>query len=218
MKKLLIILMGVLIFTSSCHDILDVSPKGVLNEDQLITPKEAEGFVIAAYSELGNDEMNRPFSLWPYGNVRADDAYKGGRDPSDGQGFHFIETFTNTRPDMWELDEMWFNLYIGVRRANEGLRIMEKFTPEEYPLLNTRKAELRFIRGHFYFNLKILYDRIPYMDETVPAAEYKYITNVEFTSDELWEKIAEDFEFAADNLPENQPQVGRADKAAANAY
>lgn len=218
MKKLLIILMGVLIFTSSCHDILDVSPKGVLNEDQLITPKEAEGFVIAAYSELGNDEMNRPFSLWPYGNVRADDAYKGGRDPSDGQGFHFIETFTNTRPDMWELDEMWFNLYIGVRRANEGLRIMEKFTAEEYPLLNTRKAELKFIRGHFYFNLKILYDRIPYMDETVPAAEYKYITNVEFTSDELWEKIAEDFEFAADNLPENQPQVGRADKAAANAY
>ena len=122
MKKFLIVLAGVVVLNSSCEDKLDISPRGVLNESQVNNPEQAEGFVIAAYSHLGNDEINRGNSLWQYGNVRADDAYKGGRDPGDGQGFHFMETFVGTRPDMWEIDGMWFQQYVGVRRANEGLR------------------------------------------------------------------------------------------------
>lgn len=218
MKKFIAIMVGALMISSSCSDILDVDPRGVLNEDQIRTPQDAEGFVIAAYSQLGNDEINRAFSLWPYGNVRADDAYKGGRDPGDGQGFHFMETFGNTRPDMWELDGIWFQTYIGVRRANEALRILNNFTEQQFPLLNVRKAEVRFLRAHYYFILKILFKRVPYMDENVPAEQYKFVTNVEFTSDELWEKIAQDFEFAAENLPPSQQQVGRANQVAANAY
>jgi hypothetical protein len=202
----------------SCEDELDVEPKGVLSENQINTPEDAEKFVIAAYSQLGNDEINRPFSLWQYGDMRSDDAYKGGRDPGDGQGFHFMETFTNVRPDMWEIDGLWFHLYIGVRRSNEGLRILQNFTEDEYPEVEMRRAELRFIRGHFYFELKRLFNRIPYIDEDVPAADYKLITNVELTSQELWEKIAQDFEFAAINLPLVQPQIGRADQVAADAY
>ncbi len=218
MKRYITVLVLSFLFCTSCQDVLEVDPKGVLNEGQITTPEDAEKFVIAAYSELGNDEINRPFSLWQYGDMRADDAYKGGRDPGDGQGFHFMETFTNVRPDMWEIDGMWFHLYIGVRRANDGLRILQNFTEEEYPQLKTRQAELRFIRGHFYFELKRLFNRIPYIDENVPAADYKLISNVELTSQELWEKIADDFEFAAENLPMVQPQVGRADQIAAFAY
>ncbi|MAM19172.1 MAG: RagB/SusD family nutrient uptake outer membrane protein [Christiangramia sp.] len=218
MKRYITVLVLSFLFCTSCQDVLDVDPKGVLNEGQITTPEDAEKFVIAAYSELGNDEINRPFSLWQYGDMRADDAYKGGRDPGDGQGFHFMETFTNVRPDMWEIDGMWFHLYIGVRRANDGLRILQNFTEEEYPQLKMRQAELRFIRGHFYFELKRLFNRIPYIDENVAAADYKLISNVELTSQELWEKIAEDFAFAAENLPMVQPQIGRADQIAAYAY
>ncbi|UAB84130.1 RagB/SusD family nutrient uptake outer membrane protein [Zunongwangia sp. SCSIO 43204] len=218
MKRYITSLVLCFLFCTSCQDVLEVDPKGVLNEGQITTPEDAEKFVIAAYSQLGNDEINRAFSLWQYGDMRADDAYKGGRDPGDGQGFHFMETFTNVRPDMWEIDGMWFHLYIGVRRANDGLRILQNFTEEEYPQLKTRQAELRFIRGHFYFELKRLFNRIPYIDENVPAADYKLISNVELTSQELWEKITEDFEFAAENLPMVQAQVGRADQIAAYAY
>ncbi|MFB9863170.1 RagB/SusD family nutrient uptake outer membrane protein [Rufibacter immobilis] len=218
MKKFLIVLAGVAMLSSSCEDKLDVNPRGVLNEGQVSNAEQAEGFVIAAYSHLGNDEINRGNSLWQYGNVRADDAYKGGRDPGDGQGFHFMETFVNTRPDMWEIDGMWFQQYVGVRRANEGLRILNNLTEEEFPLLNVRKAELRFLRAHYYFQLKILFNRIPYMDENVPADQYKFVTNVELSSDELWEKIAQDFEYAAATLPITQPQIGRANQTAAYAY
>ena len=95
---------------------------------------------------------------------------------------------------------------------------MSNLTEEEFPLLNTRKAELRFLRAHYYFQLKILFNRIPYMDENVPADQYKFVTNVEFTSDELWDKIAQDFEYAATTLPISQPQIGRANQTAAYAY
>ncbi|KEO75467.1 RagB/SusD family nutrient uptake outer membrane protein [Anditalea andensis] len=218
MKIIKMLIIGAILIFSSCHDRLEIAPRGVLSENQINSPAEAEGFVIAAYSTLGNDEINRPFNLWPYGNVRADDSYKGGRDPGDGQGFHFIETFTNIRPDMWELDGMWFHLYIGVRRTNDGLRIMDGFTQEEYPEVNIRKAELRFLRAHYYFNLKILFNRIPYIDENVLAEDYKLISNVEYSSEELWQKIADDFEFASQVLPTVQPQIGRATKGAALAY
>ena len=218
MKKIFIFISFGFLMFSSCNDELDLDPKAILSEDQISTPQDAERFVIAAYSELGNDEINRPFSLWPYGNVRSDDAYKGGRDPGDGQHFHFTETFTNLTPNISFFDELWFHLYVGVRRANEGLRIMENFTDDDYPAKQTRIGELRFIRGHFYFELKKLFNRIPYLDENTDPATYKDVTNVEFTSDELWDKIASDFEFASEVLPQVQPQVGRADQIAAFAY
>ncbi len=206
------------VLLTACQEKLDVEPKGVLSEDQISTPKQAEGFVIAAYSQLGNDEINRAFSMYQYGNVRADDAYKGGRGTDDGDVFHFMETFVNSRPDQWNYDAIWFNAYIGVRRANEALRILNKFTESEYPLVNTRKGEVRFLRGYWYFMLKNLFKNIPYIDETVPAEEYKNILNNNLSNDQFWNKIAEDFEFATTNLPDVQPQIGRANQIAAYGF
>lgn len=87
---------------NGCDKKLDINPKGTIDEQVLYTPTGAERLTIAAYSELGNDHYDKPFSLWPYGDVRSDDAYKGGRDESDIQNFHFIETFYNTRTDFGE--------------------------------------------------------------------------------------------------------------------
>lgn len=199
----------------ACQKDLDVNPKGVLSEDQVSTPAQAEGFVIAAYSQLGNDEINRAFSMYQYGNVRADDAYKGGRGTDDGDVFHFMETFVNSRPDQWNYDAIWFNAYIGVRRANEALKVLNKFTESEFPSVETRKAEMRFLRGYWYFMLKNLFKKIPYIDENVPAEEYKNILNTALSNDALWEKIAADFTFASENLPDLQPQIGRANQLAA---
>ncbi|RVU00420.1 RagB/SusD family nutrient uptake outer membrane protein [Mucilaginibacter limnophilus] len=217
-RYLLTAIIGAAILFGSCRKALDVGPRGSLNEDQVATPEQAEGFVIAAYSQLGNDEINRAFSMYQYGNVRADDAYKGGGGINDGDVFHAMETFVTSRPDQWNYDGIWFNIYIGIRRANEGLRIMNKFTETEFPLVETRKAELRFLRGYWYLMLENLFKQIPYIDENVPAEEYKFVLNNEFTRDEILEKIAADFEYAAATLPATQPQIGRANKYAAYAF
>jgi starch-binding outer membrane protein, SusD/RagB family len=218
MKKILIACIGALLFSTSCDDLLDVEPKGTLSESQLSSAENAEGLVVAAYAALGNDWYLTPNSLWPYGNVRADDAYKGGRDAGDIQGFHFLETFTNIRPEIGEFDGMWYQLYTAIRRANDALRIIEKLPEAEYPKKLLRQGELRFLRGHFYFTLKTLYNRVPYIDEKALVEEYDEITNAELTSDELWEKIAKDFESAAATLPATQAQPGRADQIGAQAY
>src|SRR5690606_11891341 len=216
-SKLFALLASALLMTS-CNDMLEVGPRGVLNEDQVSSPEEIDGFVIAAYSQLGNDEINRAFSMYQYGNIRSDDAYKGGGGINDGDVFHFMETFVTSRPDQWNYDGIWTYIYIGIRRTNEGLRILNKFTEAEYPLVNQRRAELRFLRGYWYLMVENLFKNIPYMDEMTPPEDYKYILNTEFSRDEILEKIAADFEFAAEVLPHSQSQIGRANKFAAYAF
>jgi hypothetical protein len=218
MKKYIFILAALVILTTSCKKALEVGPKGSLNEDQVATPAQAEGFVTAAYSQLGNDEINRAFSMYQYGNVRADDAYKGGGGISDGDVFHAMETFVSSRPDQWNYDGMWFNIYVGIRRANEGIRVLNKFGETDYPLVKTRIGELRFLRGYWYLMLENLFKNIPYIDDTVPSEEYKFVKNNALTRDQILDRIAADFQAAADALPATQPQIGRANKYAAYSY
>ncbi|QEK53115.1 RagB/SusD family nutrient uptake outer membrane protein [Pedobacter aquae] len=217
-KYIYMVFIGTTITLGACNKALDVGPKGSLNEEQVATPERADGFVIAAYSQLGNDEINRAFSMYQYGDIRSDDAYKGGGGINDGDVFHRMETFVSSRPDQWNYDAIWFNIYVGIRRANEGLRILNKFNKDEFPLLETRKAELRFLRGYWYLMLENLFKNIPYIDETVAPEDYQAIGNDVFTRDQILEKIALDFEFAANTLPAEQPQIGRANKYAAYAF
>ena len=75
----------------SCQDFLDVPAYEILTEDNLTGVKQIENEVISAYAAIGNDEINRPLRLWNYGNVRSDDAYKGGNDQNDGDFLHFLD-------------------------------------------------------------------------------------------------------------------------------
>ena len=209
---------GVILLVSGCQKKLDINPKGVVSVEQINTPGGAEKLVIAAYAQLGNDHYDQPFSLWPYGDVRADDAYKGGRDASDIQDFHFIETWYNTLVNFGEVDALWYNLYIGVSRANAALNAIESLNDADYSVKMQREAEMRFLRAHWYFQLKILFKYVPYIDETANRNNYDTIGNRALANDQLWEKIAADFEFAAANLPDTKTDIGRPDKAAAYAY
>jgi hypothetical protein len=62
----------------SCEDFLNNEQKAVLCEEN-VTPENVDIVLLqpAIYSNGGNDHYDTPFSLlWPYGNVRSDDAYK----------------------------------------------------------------------------------------------------------------------------------------------
>ncbi|TGE23937.1 RagB/SusD family nutrient uptake outer membrane protein [Hymenobacter aquaticus] len=203
----------------SDKDFLDVEPIGALSDEQLNTPANIDKQVIAAYSQLGNDVYRAPYtSMWPYGNVRAGDAYKGGNGTADVDAFHFYETFTFNRVDVGNTDELWFLLYVGVSRCNDALRRLNAIDAAAMPTKAVRQGEVRFLRGHFYFLLKELFKRVPYIDESVPTEQYATVSNVALTDDQLWGRIAADFRFATANLPDNQPEIGRANKSAAQAY
>lgn len=219
MKNILYIAgLALLTMTVSCSDFLENDPRGVLSEEELVNAETIEGFMTAAYSALGNDHYDAPFSLWPYGNVRSDDAYKGGSGTNDIQDFHFFEVSNNIRPDFGELDSFWYNSFVGISRANKALRALEQISATEYPLKETRIAEMKFIRGHFYFMLKVMFRNIPYITEDIAIEDYGTISNRALNNEQLWEAIANDFEAAAAGLPATQAQVGRANQSAAYAY
>lgn len=218
-KKYLSLLAACAFLFAGCSDFLDMKPNGILDEESVSGVEQLDKLVISAYSMLGNDHYDIPFNLWPYGNVRSDDAYKGGRDEADIQDFHFYETSSNITANFNEPDGLWYNCYIAISRANNALRGLNNVSEQDFPNKKIRIGECRFIRGHFYFLLKVLFKSIPYIDETVAVEDYGTISNVALSNDELWQKIADDFKAAYDNLPESQgSDVGRANKYSAAAY
>jgi len=199
---------------SACTNFLNEEPTGILTTENVQTAYEDA--LTAAYSALGNDHYDKPLSLWPYGTVRSDDAYKGGSGEQDISTFHFLEISNNISTEFGEVDALWYQCYVSISRANSAIKAInaaENLTNKEAKI-----AEARFLRGHFYFLLKILFKNIPYIDENVPVADYGKISNVALTNDELWQKIADDFKYGVDYLPAKQMDRGRADKYAAAAY
>jgi len=212
--------LALILVNFSCSDFLDFEPRGVLSNENVSTPANAEALVIAAYAGIGNDEMIGPItSMWVYGSVRSDDAYKGGGGRGDVNEIDRYEQYNLTIPDMGDLmaPRTWTNYYKAISRANFALSVINEIPQEEYASKTIRQAELRFLRAHSHFMLKLLFKKIPIITEELSQEEIAQVSN-DVPNDELWERIAEDFLFAYNNLPITQPEIGRANKNSAAAY
>ncbi|MCW9707895.1 RagB/SusD family nutrient uptake outer membrane protein [Fodinibius salsisoli] len=222
MKRFNLIIVGlaVLATLSSCSDsFLNSNPKGTVSGEQLNTPERTDQMVTVAYASLGNDHWTAPYSnLWSSGSVRSDDAYKGGGGTGDVAEVNQYEQFSFVTPDIGRADAIWYELYVGISRTNDALSRLNNLEEGEFALKTRRQAEMRFLRGHFHFVLKKLFKRVPYINETIPEDSLATVSNRRYSNDELWNKIAEDFAFAAENLPESQQDVGRPNTYTAKAY
>lgn len=219
-NKIVISCLSILFLASCSSDFLDYEPTGVLTSESVATAENADALVTAAYAAIGNDEMVGPITnQWVYGSVRSDDAYKGGGGRGDVDVIDRYEQYNTTIADYGDfmLPRTWTNHYKAISRANFALSVINGLTEAEYPQKKTRQAELRFLRAHSHFMLKLLFNKVPYIIEDLSKEQILKTSN-DLTSDELWNKIAEDFVFAFNNLEQAQEQVGRADKNAAAAY
>lgn len=208
--------------TSSCSDgFFKEEPAGEMTTGQVTENGNIEGLLISAYSVLdgqydgSSSGLNSGCSNWQFGDVPSDDAYKGGGGTGDQSQIHLIEIF-QADPTCKDFERKWAALYEGVSRANQAIRILQN---SKFPQKDVRIAEMKFLRGHFYFVLKTIYNRIPYADETIITPDdYAKISNTELSSDELWNKILDDFQYAYSGLPDSQTDPGRPTKMAARAY
>lgn len=218
MKNKYIVIFGILFSLLSCNeDFLKRLPQGVISTEQLETIENAEKMVIAAYAGQINERYNlRPLTPWPYGDLRSGDAYKGGAGIGDKKQWHQHETFVLLDVDNTGVRGKWEIEYEAISRTNQALKIVNA-VEENYPEKTQRIAEMRFLRANNYFWLKVNFRYPVYLDETIPVEKYREIGN-NLSDEELWNKIIDDFRFAADNLPEEQDAVGRPTKFAAQAY
>jgi hypothetical protein len=208
-----------LITIGSCKKALDYTPTGVVSSEDLKTPQAVEGLVTAAYAAIGNGDMiGHIYSNWVYGSVRSDDAYKGGGGTGDQGWVDDMEHYITVRPTMDAfVPRTWKNLFKSISRANVALRAINSLTDAEYPNKKIRTGELRFLRAHSYFTMKRLYKNIPIFDETATEEDISAVSNT-LSNDESWNVIAADFQYAVDNLPVTQTELGRANKLSAQAY
>ncbi len=210
--------------TTGCTDnFLDNAPQGSLSDGVMNSPEAIDLLVNAAYASLygmtneQGDPCMRPTTNWSYGEVRADNAYKGGGGEDDVWDVHAMETF-QLQSNNGNLDGKWFNLYSLISRCNSALRVLKAADPNEYKDRDMRIAEIKVIRAHHYFELVRLFNKVPYIDEDLKVSEYVDVPNDQFTRKEHLARIAADLLDAADQLPDRQTEVGRINRNIALAY
>ena len=223
-KFIYLALLSVALITSCQKSFLNTPPLGELSKDQLAEKSGVETVIIGAYSVLNGqidqatNAFNSPASNWSFGDVTSDDAYKGGGGTGDQNNIHKMEIF-NVDATSLDAQRKWMALYEGVKRANESIKLIKAASGYDEVLRNQRIAEMRFLRGHFYFELKKIYNKIPYIDETAESKDDYYVSNEALQSPQLWAKIEDDFKAGINVLPNSQgKEPGRPTRFAAWAY
>ena len=198
---------------------LEKAPLGTLDETTLANKAGVDGLLIGAYSQLnGFGGANGGFystpSNWAFGGVASDDAYKGSDAGDQSVEANPIENYTVT-PSNYPVSSKWAATYDGIVRCNSVIRVLEKATDVTEAEKKSFLGQARFLRGLYHFEVKKIFNMVPYVDETVSYAVGNY--NVPNDKD-IWPNIEADFKFAADNLPATYSEVGRANNWAAKSY
>lgn len=224
LKFLCLGLLSILMITACQKSFLNSPPLGELSKDQLAEKSGVETVIIGAYSILNgqidqaSNAFNSPASNWSFGDVTSDDAHKGGGGTGDQNNIHKMEIFTVDATSL-DAQRKWMALYEGVKRANEAIKLIKAATGYDEILRSQRIAEMRFLRGHFYFELKKIYNKVPYIDETAENKDDYYVSNEALPAEQFWTKVEDDFKAGINVLPNSQgKEPGRPTRFSAWAY
>ena len=214
----------ILLFSMSCKKSLEQNPQAVISYEQLSDKTNTEAVIIGAYSVLNGqfdagEAYNSPGDNWSFGDIRSGDAYKGSTGTTDQLNIHDMEMFISLVATNLDTQRKWACLYEGIKRCNTALQVLPVATGYTDQLRAQRIAEMRFLRGHYYFELKKIYNRPAYIDETVINNNDFYVSNNDLTSDQIWTKIENDFKAGITVLPAAKgTEPGRPTRFAAWAY
>ncbi len=218
--------------TTSCgDDFLVIDPVGAVSESTLTNVDGVDYLMTAMYATLYNpsrDAFATPFANYPYGDVFAGDANKGS-EAGDQSSFTEIETYSFNASNQY-LRTKWRYVYDGIRNANQVLSMAEKVKEdlsalqgEEKDMYTETVAQATFIRALYHFEAaKIFGAAVPYVGlEDFEANVDPAVSNVDESGNYIyiWDKIANDFKAAYDNLPDHwSSEKGRVNKWAAAAF
>jgi hypothetical protein len=213
----------ILTVIASCSDsFLEVKPKAALSRSALANAKGVNSLLIGAYSLLDGwataEGAYRSYQVgadnWVYGSVASDDAYKG-TIAGDQPPISLIEQHNITADNIYFRGK-WRGMYDGIARCNDAIQML----PDVADMTDADKAQIeaeaRFLRGHYHFDLKKMYNMVPYIDDKTYDPGNLESTKVKNDVD-IWPKIEADLKAAYDVLPKKQTSVGRASKWAAAA-
>lgn len=209
MKKYILILVSFVLLTNCTDSWLQTYDVNSLDASLFLSSQtDVELAVNAAYTPMAEFGM---FGLLYFHVLNALDPYIWFENPNSGLDQMAFESGT-TEP-------MWQHLYHGVYRTSDILAKLPKLK-DKISSVNYKRyeAQLRALRGMYYFYLVTWFNKPVYYDETnVPNEILDTFTNG--TPEQFWSKLEEDLRFAAFNLPAGWPssETGRITSGAANA-
>ncbi len=214
MKKIVLSLIAVLLFTSCEEDFLDLAPISQPNVANFFqTPADMLNAVNAAYSTLQSGDLYGGRDLQDLTEYRADNAFDN--DPSAGSGIRFnIDVFLAGSANEI-IEDVWQRFYQTIYRCNIVLDNIGNI--ELDPSLSSQyQGEVRFIRALCYFNAVQLWGAIPLVLQADGTAESQ--DHIRNSVAEVYAAIEADLQFAAANLPSSHPasEQGRATSGAAS--
>jgi hypothetical protein len=216
LKRIALVSVSALTLTFACKDqFLEVAPTGSLAEAQLSSKAGVEGALIGAYAQVAGKGYTRLAAAnnWVWGSIRGGESNKG-TDPGDYSNINLMQRYEIPAND-GDLNGTWQAKFEGVARANAVINLANGSKALSATDKTRIIAEARFLRGIYYFELKKLFNSVPYVDETVGYGKgIEKVANTEA----FWDKIEADFGFAYTNLPATSSSAGRANKWAAQAF
>src|SRR5699024_496114 len=207
---------ALLLYSCDTDSFLNSPALGSLDKEVLANEKGAEALLVGTYAALNGQNIGGTWSSggtnWIYGSVAGGEAHKGSNGGDQPPLNKFMElSQTSSNPF---LNDFWIARYEGVSRANAVLALLTEIEDMGEDAKVDVEGEARFLRGHYYFELKRMFNNIPWIDEE--TEEFKQPNTGESAAS--WADIEADFQYAYDNLPETQPKAGQANKWAAASY
>jgi starch-binding outer membrane protein, SusD/RagB family len=216
--KFLFLLATIALVGYACKkSFLNKAPLGQLDPAALANKNGVNGLLIGAYALLDGFGGNgggwaSAGSNWVYGSVAGTESHKGSS-AGDQPDIVPIETFHPTATNPF-FEQKWQMVYDGISRCNDVIRISALATDISPADLTIILAQARGLRAWYHFEAKKMWNKIPFIDETITYSAGNYfVDNVA----DAWPLIEADLTFAVTNLPTSFPEVGRLNKYSAEA-
>lgn len=136
------------------------------------------------------------------------DIFQHGKDG----GYKYMDDYSAAlNPSNDYLNGIWNDCYEGINAANTVLDKIDQVAMNDQ-LKTQYKAETRFLRAHFYYWLTLQFGDVVYSEHETKGV----VTDAGRTAKaEIWKKMLDDTQFAADQLNWTSGEYGRITKGAA---
>lgn len=168
------ILAAFLLATASCKKFIKEELVTVLTEDYYKTDAGLEDLVKSAYASL----------QWRFSGEQSYAMHNFGTDE-----FREGDQFNNVRYNDYDanlnsndafVNDLWTNNYAGIRRCNQGIELISKYDNASSKVFGTqaqkdlRIAELKALRGLYYFQMVQQFGAIPLITTVPTEAQFEF--------------------------------------------
>ncbi len=218
MKKIFLftLMISIAVLSGCSKDWLEVEPKGTTLEDNFYkNADEAFSGLVAAYDPLGTEWVTTYASKVGLLNAASDDCYAGGGGYNDQPSWEAWNSYT-LDAGLGPQNEFWGRNFTGVNRTNTLLSRLDD-VPMDETLKARFRAEAKFLRAYYYFDLVRLFRNVPLFTSLLSPAQFFSVEQA--SPEEVYAQIEKDLEESIPDLPISVPEseYGRITKMAATA-